>query len=92
MSPPSDQASSEQAGIVAIPNGQYDLLVALRSAEGADNFVSDMVYLNILSDDCDWGKLLGMAPMGLCNLCNCFVFASQPAAASIQLSTDGELR
>jgi hypothetical protein len=64
---------------------RYALIRQVRTSVGAEKFVQSVVQQTILSSNCDWGALLSSAPRALCHMGQCFVVASSPLAASLEL-------
>lgn len=70
--------------------GYLALMRQVRTERGAEVFVQSIVQHTVLSSDCDWGALLSSAPKALCYMGQCFVVASSPIAASLQLPHTAE--
>ena len=60
------------------------LMRQVRDEKGSEVFIQ-IVQPTVLSRNCDWGALLSSAPKALCSMGQCFVIASSPIAATLQL-------
>ncbi len=85
QTPQSDSKVSEEQ--------RYALIKAVKSQNGAEDFVRSISQQLLLQNDSNWGDLLGAAPAALCCLGHCLVAATaSPSISSLELPIENSLQ